>query len=47
MFASYLLEHAACFVADLLVLLAAEGVAGFLLEEIEACRSQLLLREMS
>lgn len=47
MLASHLLEHAAGAVGDLLVLLAAENVAGFLLEEIEACGSQLLLREMS
>jgi hypothetical protein len=44
--ASHLLEHAACAVGDLLVLIAAESVAGFLLDEIETCKRGLVTCEL-
>ncbi len=40
MLASHLLEKAACAVGDLLVLVAAQGVSGLRLHEIESCQKQ-------
>lgn len=37
--ARHLLEHAACTVGNLLVLVATESVPGFLLDEIETCKA--------